>query len=86
MGGLPPGMMEELVAQRQADLARHARGAGRIGRAGGSAPPPGERTAAHARGRRPLSRGVGRLLVTAGLRLAGPDALRGRVVLADGSS
>jgi hypothetical protein len=33
-----------------------------------------------------LSRGVGRLLVTAGLRLAGPDALRGRVVLADGSS
>lgn len=83
MSGLPLGMMEELVAQRQAELSRQARQAWR---ARVDAPSKGSHSGPRAGRHRPLSRGVGRLLVSAGLRLGGPDALRGRVVLMDGAS
>ena len=65
MGGLSMGMLKELVEQRRTELSRQA-GVGardRRGRGGRSRPIVARRT--------------GRLLVAAGIRLAGPDALRG---------
>ena len=75
------GQIEALVVDRQADLVRQA-GHARRGRADWS--PEGGRPPGRAFRRRALSRGMGRILVAVGVRLAGPEALRGRIVLADG--
>ena len=62
MGGLQMGMAEALVRQRQAEVARSARGAKRMVRG---------------RRRRAIV-AAGRLLVAAGRRLAGPEGLTER--------
>ncbi|HML00399.1 MAG TPA: hypothetical protein VK428_09440 [Acidimicrobiales bacterium] len=62
MAGMSMGLLEELVHERQAELARRAATAPRRGR----------------RTRRPrVVRRTGRFLVSAGIRLGGPEVLRG---------
>jgi len=56
------GLLEELVRERQAELARRAESAPRLGR----------------RARRSrVVRGTGRFLVSTGIRLGGPEVLHG---------
>jgi hypothetical protein len=67
MGGIP--LMEELVRQRRDELTRDmARSASRARGSGGR---PGS---GPGRSRQSLRRRVGSMLVTAGIRLAGPGA------------
>ena len=75
------GSIEALVAGRQADLLRQA---GHVLQGHHSGPPEAGRQRAHGERRRAVSRGVGRVLVSVGVRLAGPEALRGRIALVDG--
>ena len=80
MEGFPAGLVEALASERQADLARRLRGRAR--------PETGARRPGEARTTRPghrpaLARRMGRLLVLAGIRLAGPDARRAWAPLAD---